>query len=60
MEQYAIRAFATALDAVPLALSENTGLNPIETLAAVKAEQVATGNSTLGIDANSKGTNGKA
>ena len=35
-----MRAFAEALDAVPLALAENSGLQPIDTLAAVKAQQV--------------------
>ncbi|KAG8852643.1 T-complex protein 1 subunit epsilon, partial [Serendipita sp. 411] len=34
IEQYAMRAFSAALDAVPLALAENSGLPPIETLAA--------------------------
>jgi chaperonin GroEL (HSP60 family) len=38
--QYAIRSFADALDAVPLALAENSGLLPIDTLTAVKAQQV--------------------
>src|SRR5688500_6393724 len=38
--QYAIRSFADALDAVPLALAENSGLPPIDTLTAVKAQQV--------------------
>ena len=32
-----MRAFADALDAVPMALAENSGLSPIETLAEVKA-----------------------
>ena len=36
--QYAIRSFADALDAVPLALAENSGLPPIDTLTAVKAQ----------------------
>ena len=40
VEQYAIRAFAEALDAVPMALAENSGLQPIETLSAVKHQQV--------------------
>ena len=35
-----MRAFAEALDAVPMALAENSGLQPIDTLAAVKAQQV--------------------
>ncbi|MBM6386796.1 MAG: T-complex protein 1 subunit epsilon [Paenibacillus sp.] len=57
IEQYAMRAFADALDATPLALSENSGLSPIETLAKVKAEQVLTGNSKLGVDCLGKGSN---
>lgn len=59
IEQYAMRAFADALDAVPLALAENSGLSPIETLADVKSRQIAEGNSRLGIDCNIVGTNGK-
>jgi T-complex protein 1 subunit epsilon len=58
IEQYAMRAFADALDATPLALSENSGLSPIETLAQVKAQQATTGNSKLGIDCLNKGSNG--
>ena len=42
MEQYAMRAFATALENVPLALAENSGLSPIDTVSAVKARQIAT------------------
>lgn len=38
--QYAIRAFADALDAIPMALAENSGLQPIETLSAVKNQQI--------------------
>lgn len=38
--QYAIRAFADALDSVPMALAENSGLQPIETLSAVKLQQI--------------------
>ena len=38
--QYAIRAFAEALDSVPMALAENSGLQPIETLSAVKSQQL--------------------
>jgi T-complex protein 1 subunit epsilon len=35
-----MRAFAQALDAIPLALAENSGLSPIDTLADVKSRQV--------------------
>ncbi|KAG0902574.1 hypothetical protein G6F60_012808 [Rhizopus arrhizus] len=47
IEQYAMRAFADALDATPLALAENSGLPPIETLTEVKAEQATTNNPQL-------------
>ncbi|KAJ1447614.1 chaperonin Cpn60/TCP-1 family [Pelagophyceae sp. CCMP2097] len=56
-EQYAIRAFADALDDIPMALAENSGLQPIVELSAVKAEQLRTGNSRLGVDCLQSGTN---
>ena len=52
-----MRAFASALDAIPLALAENSGLSPIETLAEVKSRQVKESNSMLGIDCLGKGEN---
>ncbi|KAF9516999.1 hypothetical protein BS47DRAFT_590956 [Hydnum rufescens UP504] len=57
IEQYAMRAFASALDTIPLALAENSGLPPIETLADVKSRQITEGNSKLGIDCNGRGQN---
>ncbi|KEP51150.1 TCP-1 (CTT or eukaryotic type II) chaperonin family, epsilon subunit [Rhizoctonia solani 123E] len=54
IEQYAMRAFASALDAVPLALAENSGLSPIETLAEVKSRQINDNVHTYGIDCNHK------
>ncbi|KAJ3100252.1 T-complex protein 1 subunit epsilon [Phlyctochytrium planicorne] len=57
VEQYAMRSFAAALDAIPLALAENSGLAPIETLAEVKSRQVLENNPRLGIDCNFKGSN---
>ncbi|KAJ3714170.1 chaperonin Cpn60/TCP-1 family [Lentinula raphanica] len=57
IEQYAMRAFASALDAIPLALAENSGLSPIETLADVKSQQIKEGDSHLGIDCSGKGNN---
>ncbi|RKO93497.1 chaperonin Cpn60/TCP-1 family [Blyttiomyces helicus] len=57
IEQYAMRSFAAALDAIPLALAENSGLSPIETLAEVKSRQVTEGNTRLGIDCNLTGSN---
>jgi len=57
IEQYAVRAFADALDAIPLALADNSGLPAIETLAQVKAAQLKENNSHLGVDCNQNGTN---
>ena len=56
VEQFAMRAFADALDEVPLALAENSGLHPIDTLTKVKTEQLASGNPHLGIDCLSLAT----
>jgi len=53
-----MRAFAAALDAIPLALAENSGLPPIETLASIKSQQVAEGKSMLGVDCVGRGHNG--
>ncbi len=57
IEQYAMRSFSIALDAVPMALAENSGLSSIETLADVKSRQVKEGNSRLGIDCLQTGSN---
>ncbi|XP_055637343.1 T-complex protein 1 subunit epsilon [Toxorhynchites rutilus septentrionalis] len=50
LEQYAFRSFSVALESVPLALAENSGLLPIETLSELKSRQVAENASTLGVD----------
>jgi T-complex protein 1 subunit epsilon len=55
LEQYAVRAFADALDAIPIALAENSGLPPIETLAEIKARQTDENNPRLGVDCNQMG-----
>lgn len=57
LEQYAMRAFSEALESVPLALAENSGQNPIVTLADVKSRQKKENNPRLGIDCLNKGTN---
>ncbi|XP_077993017.1 T-complex protein 1 subunit epsilon-like [Glandiceps talaboti] len=57
IEQYAMRAFGDALESVPLALAENSGLHPIKTLASVKSRQLKENNPRLGIDCLNKGTN---
>jgi T-complex protein 1 subunit epsilon len=56
IEQYAMRAFADALENTPCALAENSGLQPIEAVAAVKAKQAAEGKAHLGIDCLGKDT----
>ncbi|OXB65187.1 hypothetical protein ASZ78_004944 [Callipepla squamata] len=57
LEQYAMRAFADALEVIPMALSENSGMNPIQTMTEVRARQVKENNPALGIDCLQKGTN---
>ncbi|KAK0543760.1 T-complex protein 1 subunit epsilon [Tilletia horrida] len=57
IEQYAMRAFASALDAIPLALAENSGYSPIETLAEVKSRQVTEKDPKLGVDCMGSGDN---
>lgn len=52
-----MRAFADALDAVPMALAENSGLSPIETLASIKSRQVKEKNTRLGVDCMMTGSN---
>lgn len=54
-----MRAFADALEVIPMALSENSGMNPIHTMTEVRARQVKENNPALGIDCLQKGTNGK-
>ena len=59
IEQYALHAFADALESVPLALAENSGLDPIKQLAAVRACQMNESNPRLGVDCKQVGTNGE-
>lgn len=56
IEQIAMRAFADALEMVPMALAENSGLNPIDEISQAKAAQVAEGKPFIGIDCLNKGT----
>jgi T-complex protein 1 subunit epsilon len=56
VEQYAVRAFADALEEIPLTLAENSGYNPIEYVSGVRQQQITEGNSFIGVDANGNGT----
>jgi T-complex protein 1 subunit epsilon len=59
VEQYAMRGFARALEAIPFALAENSGFNPISTVGEIKALQVSENKPCLGVDCLNKGTYGK-
>lgn len=54
-EQYAVRAFADALEQIPMALAENSGLNPLKSLSQSKSKQAETKEPFYGIDCMSKG-----
>lgn len=56
IEQYAVKAFADALEQIPIALAENSGLNPIEAVAKSKALQISEGNPRVGIDCLNEGS----
>lgn len=58
LEQYAMRSFADALEVIPMALAENSGLSPIQTMTEVRAKQVKENNHFLGIDCLQNNTNG--
>lgn len=58
LEQYAFRAFSDALEAIPMALAENSGLYPVDALAETKAQQLKEKNPALGIDCMNVGTTG--
>ena len=57
IHQYAIRAFAEALDVIPISLAENSGYNGIEYLANLKNRQINEKNPWLGVDCLRQGTN---
>lgn len=57
IDQYAFRAFAAALDQIPMILAENSGLDPIETLSSIKSKQAIEKSSYLGVDCLGKGLN---
>lgn len=57
IEQYAFRAFSEALEAIPLALAENSGLPPMQTVTAIRGKQITEKNPALGVDCMGLGTN---
>lgn len=57
IEQYAVRAFADALDDIPMALAENAGLQPIVEVSNIKSRQIEEKNPRLGVDCNQIGDN---
>merc|ERR1719373_779621 len=57
IEQYAFRAFSDALESIPIALAENSGLDPIQTLTQIKARHVSENNSALGVNCFETGQN---
>lgn len=54
-EQYAVRAFADALEQIPMALAENSGLNSLKSLTNSRSKQVETKEPFFGIDCMSRG-----
>lgn len=56
VEQYAVRAYADALEEIPLTLAENSGYSPIEYVSRLKEEQVNEESSFLGVDCMHTGT----
>ena len=54
-EQYAVKAFADALEQIPMALAENSGLNSLKVLTQTKLEQTEKKSGTYGIDCMATG-----
>jgi len=55
LEQYAMRSFCQALETVPMALSENSGLSSVKTVADLRSRQKKENNPYLGVDCLCKG-----
>ena len=55
IDQYAIRAFAEALEVIPISLAENSGYNGIEYLANLKAKQKKENSPCYGVDCSKEG-----
>jgi len=57
VDQFAMKSFADALETIPMALAENSGLSGIDSLAEVKRRQIEEKNPWLGVDCKMAGTN---
>lgn len=55
-DQYSMKAFANALDVIPMALADNSGLQGIAEMAGAKAKQETTQNAWHGVDCMQNGT----
>lgn len=47
-----MRAFADALETIPMTLASNCGMQPLETLQEIKSKQVQEKNGRIGVDCN--------
>eukprot|EP00211_Chloroparvula_japonica_P001254 CAMPEP_0119133472 /NCGR_PEP_ID=MMETSP1310-20130426/13386_1 /TAXON_ID=464262 /ORGANISM="Genus nov. species nov., Strain RCC2339" /LENGTH=538 /DNA_ID=CAMNT_0007124165 /DNA_START=142 /DNA_END=1758 /DNA_ORIENTATION=+ len=57
LEQYAIRAFADALEELPMTLAANSAFPSVQTVGDLKARQFSENNAFLGVDCMRKGEN---
>ena len=49
-EQYAILAFADAIESIPIALAENAGMDVIDVIAEIRSKQLSGNNPWIGVD----------
>lgn len=57
VEQYAVRAFADALEEIPMTLAENSGFDPINYTANMKQQQIVEKDPFIGVDGLKQGIN---
>lgn len=49
-QQYAVLAFADAIDSIPIALAENAGMDVIDTTTELHSKQISENNPSIGVD----------
>jgi len=49
-EQLAVKAFAEALESIPMALAENAGLDPVDIMVALRSAHEVDNSTNLGVD----------